>query len=405
VKLSRLIWKNVTGNGFRSLAILLCAALVAGLALAATLVIRGAEASLRLNLQRLGADILVLPWGTMTEKIGGARLVSAAIDGWMPRAYMDRVARLDGVAQVSPQLHLATWQDDPLCPGSEAFLVAYDPATDFVLHPWLEQNANASAAGRPTGTAIVGARIEVPDGNQLTLYGQPVQVTHRLASTATSIDQTVFVDMQTAERIIASANAENDQNIGDRALKAEPGTFSAVMVKVELGSDPHEVAVRILEQVPGVVPLETPDLFQTERRQMVGILRTMWILLAVIWGLTVTFMALVFTVAVHERRAEIGVLRALGFPQVLVLKALLLEGAVLALLGGLMGVTATGIGFVAFSERVVQVTRLPLQLPSPAGFVSLSLGGQMMALISVVLAAFVPAWKISRQDVALVMRD
>ena len=69
MRLFRLAWKNILGSGFRSLVVAVCAALVAGLALSATFVVRGAEASLRTNLQRLGADILVLPWGTMTEKI------------------------------------------------------------------------------------------------------------------------------------------------------------------------------------------------------------------------------------------------------------------------------------------------------------------------------------------------
>ena len=131
MSLLRLVLKNIAGNAFRSLAVFLCAALVASLVLVATFVVRGAEASLRLNLQRLGADLLVLPWGTMTDPLGGVRLMSAAIDGWMPRAHVATISGLDGVQAASPQLHLASLQDSPYCPRPEMYLVAFDPGTDF----------------------------------------------------------------------------------------------------------------------------------------------------------------------------------------------------------------------------------------------------------------------------------
>jgi putative ABC transport system permease protein len=157
--------------------------------------------------------------------------------------------------------------------------------------------------------------------------------------------------------------------------------------------------------VPGVVPLETPDLFQTERRQMAGVLRTILGLLGVIWALTVVFMTLVFSVAANERRWDMGVLRALGFPRTLVLKVLLLEGATLALVGGSAGVLLSIAGFSALGSSLAQVARLPIHMPSPLGLLSLSLGGQTTALLSVTLAAFVPAWRISHEEVALSMRE
>jgi putative ABC transport system permease protein len=398
LSLLRLVLKNIAGNAFRSLAVFFCAALVASLVLAATFVVRGAEASLRLNLQRLGADILVLPWGTMTEKIGGVRLMSAAIDGWMPLAYLERIAALAGVDEVSPQLHLASLQDSPYCPRPEMYVVAYDPATDFTLDPWLEQGMEE---GLGVGEAIAGARITIPGGGSaLSLFGYPLDLVDRLEPTATSIDDTVFVNFETAEEMLAWSQ---EQGIQD--LEVMPGSISAIMVKLTLGSDPHEIAVRILEQVPGVVPLETPGLFQAERQQMIGVLRTMLSLLGVIWALTLVFLGLVFAVAANERRWEIGVLRALGLSRSFVLKELLLEGATLALIGGFVGVIGSIVGFSVLGDQVVRVVKLPLQFPSPLGLLSISLAGQAMALVSVALAAFIPAWRISHQEVALTMRE
>jgi putative ABC transport system permease protein len=399
VSLLRLAWKNVVGDRFRSLAILCSAALVAGLALTATFVVRGAETSLRWNLQRLGADILILPWGTMTEKIGGIRLMSAAIDGWMPKAYIDKIAGLDGVAAVSPQLHLATLRDSPYCRLPEMFLVGFDPGTDFVLEPWLEEGG---AKGLAKGKAIAGAQIVVPDGgDRLTVLGYELELGGRLAQTATSMDQTVFVSLETAQDMVDHARGKQSKE----ALKIVPGSISAMMVKVGLGSEPHDVAVHILESVPGVVPLETPDLFQAERRQMIGVLRTLLGVLGIIWALAVTFMGLVFSIVVNDRRRDIGVLRAVGFPSRLILKSLLVEGAILALVGGSVGVASAYLGLANLGEQVERLARLPLQFPSGVELISLSLGGQALALASVTLAAFIPAWRISHEEVAVTMRE
>ena len=61
--LVRLTLRNLAGNAFRSWTVFLCALVVAGLTLSATLILRGAESSLRLALERLGADIVVVPQG------------------------------------------------------------------------------------------------------------------------------------------------------------------------------------------------------------------------------------------------------------------------------------------------------------------------------------------------------
>ena len=236
MRLSRLVWRNVAGNAFRSGAVLLCAALVAGLVLTATFVVRGAEAGLRDNLERLGADMLVLPWGTMTDRIGGVRLMSAAIDRWMPRANLARLAAIEGVAQVSPQWYLATLKGPEYSVRPEAYLVAYDPATDVVLRPWLVE---ALPEGVSAGQVVVGADIRVPpDGEPLTLFGSDLEVAGRLTATATSIDQTIFVTFQAAEEMVARSRER-----GDGLLKAMPGSISAIMLKAELDADPHEVAI------------------------------------------------------------------------------------------------------------------------------------------------------------------
>jgi putative ABC transport system permease protein len=393
----KLAWKNILADNFRSLAVFLCAALMAGLALGATFIVKGAEASMHANLQKMGADILILPWGTITDKIGGARLMSAAIDGWLPRSYLDSIASLEGVNRVSPQLHLADIKNSPYSPHPQIFLVAYDPETDFTLLPWAEMG-KTSKLGQ--GQAILGSSINLPEGeNKLTLFDFELVVAGRLDSTGTSIDQTVFVSFETAEEFIAKAHAQLNPQV-----RAVSGSISAIMVEVKLQNEPHDVAVRILEEAPGVVPLKTTGMLETERRQILGVRRTLFGILGGVWTLSVIFIGLVFTIAVNERKQEIGILQAIGLPKTAIVKVLLYEGALLALLGGAFGVLTVSITLELLGRQAVYLAGLPVYMPPLSGLVVFSLLGQALTLGSVVLAAFIPAWKISRMEVADVMR-
>jgi putative ABC transport system permease protein len=330
----------------------------------------------------------------MTETIEGVRLMSAPIEGWMPANTLEKVAAVGGVEAVSPQLYLASLDDSPYNPYPTTHLVAFDPDTDFTLGPWMK-GFQVEALGE--NEAVAGATIPLPGGGEsITLYGMDLKLAGRLAPTETSIDNTLFISFETAHRMIARSQG---------SLDIIPGTISAIMVRISLDSDPHQMATLILEEVRGVTPLEAPNLFQTERRQMIGILRILLGSMGAVWVLAVVFIGLVFSFAVNERRFEIGTLRAIGFPSKVIFKILLMEGAALAVVGGLSGILLTILGLSVFGERFIRLTNLPMSLPSAASLLSFSLGGQTLALISVTLAVFLPAWRISHQETALTMKE
>lgn len=398
MKLRRLVSRNILGNRFRSGAIFLCAALVAGLSLSATLVVRGAEAGLRRNLSRMGADLIVIPWGTMSQDFDGAHLAGMMTDRWMPRVYMERIAAVQGVETVSPQLYLSTLTDSPFCALPEMYLVAYDPVTDFVLEPWLEHDPIGNLR---LGEAVGGAAVSDPDGDgNIHVYGYPLKLMRTLQETGGDVDQVLFVNFNTAQAIL-----EQVQSQPKPAFEIAPESISTAMVKVRLDSDPHEVAVRILEQVPSVIPIESTGFFQTQRSQMVGLLRIVLLLAGLTWVLATLFMGLVFTLAANERRREIATLRALGATQTLVRKTLLLEGAVLAISGGAVGISLVVLAAGLFQEQIARIANIHVALPPPLLLLSLALAGLTLALVSVTVAAWIPASRLSRREPALAMRE
>ncbi len=166
--LYRLATKNIAGSSFRSAVVLLCALVVTGLAVSTLLIVRGAQQSLQLAMDRLGADIIVVPEGAETK------VESALSDGRShpgvdagKRAgpdFGDRRRRESDATALSFQP-----QERLLLRGLRYVHGGYDPATDFTVEPWLESRLGG---GLGLGEAVGGTHVFVPEGEQnIKLYG------------------------------------------------------------------------------------------------------------------------------------------------------------------------------------------------------------------------------------------
>ena len=393
----RLALRNLAGNAFRSWTVFLCALVVAGLTLSATLILRGAESSLRLALQRLGADIVVVPQGAEAN-VETALLMGTPATAWMPAGNVRALAGTPGVTAASPQLYLASLSNASCCSASEMFVVALDPRTDFTITPWLKQRLGD---GLRLGEAVGGSRVFTPPGERyIKLYGYHITLKGNLEPTGTGLDQTMFLTFETAQAV-----AKGSLTLAEKPLTIPPDSVSAILVNVRPEADPRLVARRIRQDLAGVSAIPSLDLFQTFRRQMTGVLRGVVALLGITWALSVGLIALVFSMAANERRREIGVLRALGSPRSFVLRSLLAEAAILGLGGGAIGLALSVLATYLFHNLLVVSLGIPFLLPSLPGLLLVVGGGLGVALVTVTLAALIPAYRISRQEPALAMRE
>jgi putative ABC transport system permease protein len=168
VNILRIAIRNITGNIVKSLTIFFCVLGVAGFFVAMTLIIGGSRNSLDRGLERLGADILVLPAGA-EAKVESALLMGKPTQAWMPESNLKQTASISGVEQVSPQIYLESMFGSSCCAVWEMFMVAYDPATDFTVTPFLQKKLGR---GLEAGEAIGGTYIFVPEGDEyIKIYG------------------------------------------------------------------------------------------------------------------------------------------------------------------------------------------------------------------------------------------
>jgi putative ABC transport system permease protein len=182
-------------------------------------------------------------------------------------------------------------------------------------------------------------------------------------------------------------------------------TVSSVMVKVAPDVDPDAVAKDIMRTVPGATAIVGPQMFGSYSNQISGVLRTLLIVVGLMVILSLVAIGVVFWMSVHARHRQIGVLRALGATKSYVLLTFMTEAMILALAGGLIGTVLAASGLYVFRNGLVGALGFPFLFPSFWSLLALIAGGLVLAMAVVGLAAFLPAWRASRQEPALAMRE
>jgi len=170
LSLSRLPWMNLRGYPVRTGTLVFFSMLMTMTIFGGTLVVQGIEHGLRTTQSRLGADIMVTPDEADTDFDAQTFLVNAEPSYfYMDASTREAVAAVDGVEAASSQLFLASARAS--CCSGRYQVIAYDPATDFTIQPWMNDAVGQTQLGE--NEVIVGANVLANDPeNLLAVDGQ-----------------------------------------------------------------------------------------------------------------------------------------------------------------------------------------------------------------------------------------
>ena len=146
--------------------------------------------------------------------------------------------------------------------------------------------------------------------------------------------------------------------------------------------------------------------WQEANAQLVAALNAQSISTTLIRGVVMVVVALgiasVLVVSVVQKRREIGILRAMGATRGQVLRVFLLQGAIVSVLGSMLGIVLAVALIWAFSTLVRGVDGLPLFAIALSPKLALQVAG--IATLCGVLAAVEPARRAARLDPAQAIR-
>ncbi len=382
--------QNLLRRTFRTYALLLAIAIVSGAIFSTSTLMWGVNSSLKKGLSKFGADLLVVPRGSMIS-MKSALLTGEPSVFYMDRGIMDSAARMKGVKKVSPQLFLTSVEGN-CCVMGNAFIIGFDPATDFTVLPWLQDKLD-----RPFGMndAIVGGVNSFNVGDKIFFYGQELTVYGKLDRTGVGLyDNAVFINIERAY-----AMAEQSHTLSNVIpLKLARGQISAVLVQLDVGANLPFISFTISKN-PDVKVITAGNIITSVRQNLVALFGSTLVLSVVLILANALMISAIFSTIINERRRELGLLRAIGARKTSIFRLILYEAALLTSIGGLLGVLL-GIVIMRIYQRTIvfnlKSLNMPYLWPPFSSIVLLALVAVGVAVAVGISGAFYPAVRGSK---------
>lgn len=179
---------------------------------------------------------------------------------------------------------------------------------------------------------------------------------------------------------------------------------SAIVVRARTDEEADGVTQRLRATIPSVEVNSVADLVVHFRQRLVYFQQLSFILGTISLIVTVLLVATLMTITVNERLGEIATLRAIGISRGSIVRAVMLEGAGLTLVGGAIG-TLLGSVTARFLDRIL--TSFP-GLPAAISFfvpnpTSLTIAATVLILTGIIAGAY-PALLAARAPIAATLR-
>lgn len=389
LNITSLAVKNIRRKIIRSLLLFLSVTVVTGTLFSATIFISSMQNALKIGTYRLGADVLVVPEKYAADA-RSALLAGEPTSFYMNRAILEKVEKVEGVKKASPQLFIKP-TSFTCCYNVNAFLVAFDPASDFTIAPWLERNLKKPLSNNEV---ITGRGMPVLAGDSISFFGTLFKVVGTMDPTGIKFfDQSIFMTMDAAYKM-----AEDSKTKSMQPINLNKDEISTVLVRTADGITPDRVAIRIEHDIQGVRAIASDEVISTVRTQLMGLLRGILIISALLWVLSLLMMGFVFYMIVNERQRELGLLRSMGAKKRHVFGLIITEAIIISGLGGVAGLIGGSALLMIFKDAILQHLKLPYLLPNITFLVELVFSAIIFSLLTGVLSSFFPAALASNME-------
>ncbi len=346
--------------------------------------------------QRFGADLMVVPKGyeAQTE---GILLKGDPNYFYFNQSVAKKIEEIKGVSKVSSQFYLTSLSAS--CCSSKLELIGFDPDADFVIQPWISKTYSGVIGD---GQLIVGSDIILEKNNTLKFYGDTYPVAAQLEKTATGLDSSVFMNMNTMQQLFTGAKKAGMYFLEEQKPKS---SISTVLIKLDEKYDADMVAKEIRSNVSDIDVIIPKTMYQSISNNLISLVVYIHTISAVLLILTVVVLAIVFSVTMNGRKKEFAIFRILGATRIKLISLLLTESLVISIVGSLFGTVAASVIIFPFSTYIGDRLQLPYLLPQE-GVIAGALG--LSLLISVIvgpLTSILSAVKISKAETYITMRE
>ena len=349
--------------------------------------------------ERLGADLMVVPQNSAQQ---AEALLTNGSPGtfYFTKDVASAVAKADGVAQSTEQVYISSLA--AACCASKLQIIGYDPSTEFVIQPWLSSQFSGEVKD---GQIVACAGVNMSSGGTIELYGRTWPVVAQLASTGTSLDNSVFVNRATVPDMVeASARVSHRVMPEQYAKKA----VSAVLIKVADGYDPHTVAESITKLDPSYKKLGfvyPGGITSSTKASLGSLVGYTAIFVAVLWVMGVIVLLAVFFSSVNERKREFASLRIMGATRGMLRGVIAREALIVSLAGGVTGVALASLFVFPFSSLIGRQLQLPYLQAGPLAVIGMIAVSVLCTVVVCMGASMLAMRKLARPEAYVTLRE
>ena len=385
--------KNLKGYAGRTAALLLFSALMAIAVFGGTMMIGSVRGGLETVKARLGADIMVTPESAKNEFDAQTVLLKTE-PGYF---YMDA----GGVELASPQLFLASAKAG--CCSARLQMIAYDPATDFTIRPWIEETRVSEEPDLMD--VVIGSNVSWTSAateNVIRFYDTECKVIGQFKPTGSTLDSAVYMNFDTCKALIQACR---DKGMFKYENLDADKIISSVMVKAAPGYDIERVAEAIRSRVPNVSVVTASNMVSGIAKSLDQISVTASALTAVFWFLGLIMTVLIFTMMMSARKREFAALRAMGAGPDILSGIVVREALTVNLLGGVIGILLTMIILFSFRTLIGEVIGAGFVLPPFPMIALLAAVALASVMLAAALSASISVHRINSMDAGLVLKE
>jgi len=390
-----LIWKSLLHRRLQSIAIIVSIAVGVAIVFSVGAMYNGVSSGMELSKQRMGADIVIVPYGVTLEPslllFGGA-----TANSYMPKTYVEGVRNVPGVRTVTPQFYTHSLTADCHDIGTQNRMIGYDSTNDWIIAPWLKKVHKTELTD---DEVILGAKVPTWTQNKISVLGKWYNIVTVAEETGTTLDYSLLVSMNEARRVVAK-----DTSLKQVWAKQGPPSelISTILVQVDEGADINAVVTEI-QNVGFMKPIVAAEVKKRIADQF-----TVFVFLIGGVGLLTVVTSLLhlfsrFYTLTWERQAEWGLYLAFGATGRDISAVIVGEAAAVALTGSIAGLLLGGGLYKGSLQLMEAYQSFPFVQPSWSFIAVMALGITALFTGLGALAAWLPAYRGSRIDPSIVM--
>lgn len=388
ISIFKLSFRNLRHRRVRTTFLMAFVLILSASLMASNVLTESMEKCINRTVDRIGADVIVAPEEYSAE-LSDSLFSGERCSFYFNKKYVDDVAAIDGIEKISPQMYIASL--DASCCSVPVQMVAFEPETDFIVQPWLEE---LGVKELKDGQIVVGSKLEFQPGDTASFFGLDFDVAGKLEKTGTSYDTCAFMNFETAYSMFESDKMKYVSDVSD-----PENVVSLLMIRTDEETEPEKIATAVNYRMDTPLQAFTSTAIFDE---VTGTLNQMQsysaILIVLLFLMAVLALICIFNITVSERRREFGILLSVGTQKKSIFKMLLLEAGIIGLVGGVLGILLAGGGLTLFGELIIEKMSIPYLITDVGTYAGLAARCLAVSVITSMLSTLYASVKVTRME-------